>query len=176
MWSLFRRIFVSPAARSATGRPTTEQTTIVYVRVPASRADIDSAAGQTETPGARSPVNGSASLPVSSMAAQHEAGSRAPLKRSSRRRRAIRFAKRFEDMTPRQAAVLHAIHRRGMRSLASESPGPLRRDWFRFQQSSRGRKICGQRSLPELCQLRSWIQQAREVAGSACEPSRRSAA
>lgn len=78
-----------------------------------------------------------------------------------RYQRAIRFAQRFTAMTPLEALLLVAIHRRSRAALAAESPGVLRRDLQRLLLSSRGQKLAADRPAPAIQRVRRWIDEAK---------------
>jgi len=87
----------------------------------------------------------------------------APLARRIRRaQRAIRFARRFPDMTPPDALLLFAVHRRSRKSIADEPPGLIRRDIQRLLLSSRGQKRWGDRSAPPIARVKAWVDAARQ--------------
>jgi len=79
-----------------------------------------------------------------------------------RGRWAIRFAGRFCDMTPREARLLHAVHRGNRRTLAQDSAGMIRRDLQRLALSSRGQRLFSLDEIPEIGRVKSWIDQARD--------------
>lgn len=76
--------------------------------------------------------------------------------------RAIRVARAIPSMTPRDALILQAVHRRTVRAIASEAAPRLHRDLKRYALSSHGTKRLGDRPLPSLDQVRRWIEGARE--------------
>ncbi|GEM_PF-6882594 len=78
-----------------------------------------------------------------------------------RMQQAVRMAHAIDGMRPWHAIWLFAIHRRSPNKLAGESPAVLHRDLIRFSWSSRGQKVVGQRQLPSLDRVRSWIESAR---------------
>lgn len=75
--------------------------------------------------------------------------------------RAIRTAQTISSMTPLDALMLRAIHRRTLRALASEDAPRLYRDLKRYALSSAGARRLGNRPLPSLEQVRKWIEGAR---------------
>jgi len=75
-----------------------------------------------------------------------------------RLRAAVRMAASVERMTPRDAVLLIAIHRRNIRTLACERPAVLHRDLERFSLSSRGSKLVGRRGIPSVRRVKSWVQ------------------
>lgn len=77
--------------------------------------------------------------------------------------RAIRFSRGFSEMTPHEALLLFAAHRRSRVRLAAESPGVLKRDLERLLLSSRGQKLACGRPVPEIGRVRLWIQEARRA-------------
>lgn len=78
-----------------------------------------------------------------------------------RYQRAIRFSQRFTAMSPLEALMLFAIHRRSRAALAAESPGMLRRDLQRLLLSSRGQKLAADRPAPAIERVRRWIDEAK---------------
>lgn len=75
--------------------------------------------------------------------------------------RAIRFSRRFPDMTPPDALLLFAVHRRNRKTIASEPPALLRRDIQRLLISSRGQKRWGGRPAPPIAQIKVWVNAAQ---------------
>lgn len=100
-----------------------------------------------------------------------------------RYQRAIRFAQRFTAMTPLEALMLFAIHRRSRAALAAESPAMLRRDLQRLLLSSRGQKLAADRPVPAIQRVRRWIDEAKThrqassaaASAAATHPPRRAA-
>lgn len=84
-----------------------------------------------------------------------------------RYRAAIKLALSIESMMPRDALLLVAIHRRSVASVARESAAQLHRDLERFSLSSRGSKLVGQRSVPSLRRVKSWVASCREIVETA---------
>lgn len=80
-----------------------------------------------------------------------------------RYRAAIKLALGIDSMMPRDALLLVAIHRRSVASLARESAAQLHRDLERFSLSSRGSKLVGQRSVPSLRRVKTWVANCREM-------------
>lgn len=80
-----------------------------------------------------------------------------------RYRAAIKLALGIESMMPRDALLLVAIHRRSVASVARESAAQLHRDLERFSLSSRGSKLVGQRSVPSLRRVKSWVANCRDM-------------
>ena len=80
----------------------------------------------------------------------------------TRRQRVLQFARQFGEMTPSEARLLFAIHRRTVRGLAKESPVALQRDLRRFILSTRGQRISCGKPAPSLPQIRNWIETARQ--------------
>lgn len=76
--------------------------------------------------------------------------------------RAIRMARAIRTMTPRDALMLRAVHRRSVRALASEAAPRLYRDLKRYALSSRGAKQLGEHPLPSLDDVRRWIEEAQQ--------------
>ena len=95
--------------------------------------------------------------------------------KGSLRLRAIRFAKRFDDMKPSEARILIAIHRRTPRSLASESPAILKRDWQRFLLSSRGQRLSPKQTVPPIERIRGWVAVAKAKTAPPAAPAAKSA-
>lgn len=95
---------------------------------------------------------------------------------AQRTRWAFRFAGRFDDMSPRQALILRAVHRGNLASLAIERPGLLRRDLQRLAYSSAGRRWLTLQDVPAVQQIRSWIDQAGSPGRTASKRNRDSAA
>ena len=95
--------------------------------------------------------------------------------KGSLRLRAIRFAKRFDDMKPSEARILIAIHRRTPRSLASESPATLKRDWQRFLLSSRGQRLSPKQTVPPIERIRGWVAVAKAKTAPPATPAAKSA-
>jgi hypothetical protein len=85
-----------------------------------------------------------------------------------RRQRAIRFARRFSEMTPLEALLLFATHRRSRAALAADSPAVLRRDLQRLLLSSAGQRLAGDRSAPDVARVRLWISEAKTQLN--CQP------
>ncbi len=83
--------------------------------------------------------------------------------RIRRCQRALRFSRGFSDMTPLEALILFAAHRRSRRRLAAESAGLLKRDLERLLLSSRGQMLAAGCSAPEIARVRLWIREARGV-------------
>lgn len=84
--------------------------------------------------------------------------------RVRRWQRAIRMARAVPAMTPLDALMLRAVHRRTLRAIASEEAPRLHRDLKRYALSSRGAKHLGDRPLPSLDDVRRWVEGARERA------------
>ncbi len=76
--------------------------------------------------------------------------------------RAKRFSKVFSDMSPNEARLLFAIHRRRLRKLAQESPAMLQRDLHRFVLSSRGQRLSRNRPAPSVARVRVWVVEASQ--------------
>lgn len=91
--------------------------------------------------------------------------------KGSLRLRAIRFAKRFDDMKPSEARILIAIHRRTPRSLASESPAILKRDWQRFLLSTRGQRLSPRQTVPPIERIRGWVAAAKAKTAPPAAPA-----
>jgi hypothetical protein len=81
--------------------------------------------------------------------------------RIKRRQRAIRFARSFSAMTPLEALMLFAAHRRSRRRLADESAAVLKRDLERLLLSSSGQKLAPSQPAPTIARVRLWIAEAR---------------
>ena len=79
-----------------------------------------------------------------------------------RKLRLRRFARRFAEMTPLEARLLFAVHRRTVRGLAKESSAGLQRDLHRFILSSRGQRISRGQPAPSIQKVRSWVETARQ--------------
>jgi hypothetical protein len=82
-------------------------------------------------------------------------------RRIRRAQRAIRFSRRFPEMTPPDALLLFAVHRRSRKAIASEPPALLRRDIQRLLISSRGQKRWGARPAPPIAQVKAWVNAAQ---------------
>jgi hypothetical protein len=172
-------------AQAATAAPTKGQapakgrgsdaaeTTTIYFRVPLSAEHASKLQGDRTHP--RSPASPHPAIPnqpqprrqAHANTDRHRGPSpqaeAAPANRpkGSLRLRAIRFAKRFDDMKPSEARILIAIHRRTPRSLASESPAILKRDWQRFLLSTRGQRLSPQQTVPTIERIRGWVAAAK---------------
>ena len=174
-------------AQAATAAPTKGQapakgrgsdaaeTTTIYFRVPLSAEHASKLQGDRNHP--RGPASPHPAIPnqpqpqprrqARASADRHRGPSPqaepAPANRpkGSLRLRAIRFAKRFDDMKPSEARILIAIHRRTPRSLASESPAILKRDWQRFLLSTRGQRLSPQQTVPTIERIRGWVAAAK---------------
>ncbi len=83
-----------------------------------------------------------------------------------RYRAAIKLALTIDSMMPRDALLLVAIHRRSVASVARDSAAQLHRDLERFSLSSRGRKLVGNRSIPSLRRVKTWVAACREMVPS----------
>ena len=71
--------------------------------------------------------------------------------------KAIRIASSVPNMLPKDALLLLQIYRSHPRSLASESPAKLLRDFERYSQSSIGRKQMRGKALPSKERIKDWI-------------------
>jgi hypothetical protein len=149
MWGWLKRRFCSvdsvepdfsePESREG-GFDANRSTTVLYARIPMDMADFSAApAGEK-------------------VASKRTANSR------RRRRRILRFAKKFQDMKPQEARLLFAVHRRTVASLARENSAQLQRDLQRFVLSTRGQRINSQRAAPTLTKVRTWVRQAQGYA------------
>ena len=78
-----------------------------------------------------------------------------------RYRRAIRLAASIPGLMPRDADLLIRIHRGSVTSIAQESPGLLFQDLQRFALSSEGSRLVGNRRLPSLRKVKSWVHSCR---------------
>ncbi|MEM6779662.1 MAG: DUF4332 domain-containing protein [Planctomycetota bacterium] len=74
---------------------------------------------------------------------------------------AIGLAVAVEGMTPRDAMLLIAIHRRSVDSLAGEHAATLRRDLERFSLSTQGTRLVGNRGIPSLRRIKAWIAECQ---------------
>jgi hypothetical protein len=83
-----------------------------------------------------------------------------------RYRAAIKLALTIDAMMPRDALLLVAIHRRSVASLARDSAAQLHRDLERFSLSSRGSKLVGNRGVPSLRRVKTWVATCREMVPS----------
>lgn len=83
--------------------------------------------------------------------------------RIRRYQRAIRFSRRFSAMTPHEALLLFAAHRRNPTRLATENAGILRRDLERLLLSSQGQRLAAGCPVPELARVRQWIVDAKAI-------------
>lgn len=72
--------------------------------------------------------------------------------------RAIQFAAAVPGMMPRDAMLLICVHRRSIRSLATESPAVLHRDLQRFALSTKGQRAMKGRRLPSVKRIRRWVE------------------
>lgn len=79
-------------------------------------------------------------------------------RRLKRTIRAIQLAAGVPGMMPRDAMLLICVHRRSIRSLASESPAVLHRDLQRFALSTKGQRAMKGRRLPSLKRVRRWVE------------------
>lgn len=77
---------------------------------------------------------------------------------------AVRLALDVDGMTPRDAMLLLAIHRRSADSLARETAATLRRDLERFSLSSQGSRLVGRRGIPSHRRIKTWITRCRDAA------------
>ena len=82
-----------------------------------------------------------------------------------RLRAAVRMAAAVDRMTPRDAVLLIAVHRRSIRTLAMERPAVLHRDLERFSLSSRGSRLVGRRGIPSVRRLKRWIETSGQLTG-----------
>lgn len=197
MWRIIqycRDRFRAPAsetqpAQAATAAPAkgrgsdTAETTTIYFRVPLSAEHASKLQGDRTHP--RGPASPHPAVPVQPQprrqarpnADRHRGPSpqaeAAPANRpkGSLRLRAIRFAKRFDDMKPSEARILIAIHRRTPRSLASESPAVLKRDWQRFLLSTRGQRLSPQQTVPPIERIRGWVATAKAKTAPSAAPA-----
>lgn len=80
-----------------------------------------------------------------------------------RMKAAVRLASNVESMTPRDALLLIAIHRRSAATLAREHAATLHRDLERFSLSTRGSRLVGRRGIPSLRRVKLWIEACRTV-------------
>ncbi len=78
-------------------------------------------------------------------------------RRLKRTVRAIQFSAAVPGMMPRDAMLLICVHRRSIRSLASESPAVLHRDLQRFALSTKGQRALKGRRLPSVKRIRRWV-------------------
>jgi hypothetical protein len=78
-----------------------------------------------------------------------------------RGRWAIRFAREFDQMSPREAIWLRAVHRSDGRTLAQDSAGMIRRDLQRMALSSRGQRMIRLDQIPDLRRIQGWIVSAQ---------------
>ncbi|MCC9658434.1 DUF4332 domain-containing protein [Rhodopirellula halodulae] len=85
------------------------------------------------------------------------------LRSIKRLRAAIRLAVAVDGMMPRDALILVAIHRRSVASLARESAATLHRDLERFSLSSQGQRLVGNRGVPSLRRVKSWVGQCEQL-------------
>ncbi len=83
--------------------------------------------------------------------------------RLRRYQRAIGFSQRFTEMSPHEALILFAAHRRTVAGLAAENAGTLRRDLQRLLLSSLGQKLAAGLAAPELPRVRQWIVDAKAI-------------
>lgn len=86
-----------------------------------------------------------------------------------RGRWAIRFAGRFDDMTPRESLLLRAVHRGSRQTLTQDSAGMIRRDLQRLTLSSRGQRILTLDEIPDIDRVKNWIAQARDSQNAAAQ-------
>lgn len=90
-----------------------------------------------------------------------------------RGRWALRFADQFDDMKPRESLLLRAVHRGGIRTLAQDSAGMIRRDLQRLALSSRGQRILTLDEIPEMQRVKAWIAEARKLVDRKSSPESR---
>lgn len=75
--------------------------------------------------------------------------------------RAIRLSRLLPAMTPREALLLHAVHRKTLRSIAEESAPRLRRDLGRYALSTAGSRLLADQPLPSPERVKGWVEAAR---------------
>ncbi len=92
----------------------------------------------------------------------------AALRRSTKQRRLRlqRFAKRFTQMSVRDARLLWAVHRSSLRAIAADNAGQLHRDVERFLLSSRGQRSFSGKTAPTIEKIRRWVREARQITRS----------
>jgi hypothetical protein len=78
---------------------------------------------------------------------------------------AIRLAASVPGMMPRDAQLLIRIHRHSIRSIAMDTPAILHQDLQRFAHSTVGQKLIGERRLPSMRKVKSWIMTCRNQDG-----------
>ncbi len=88
----------------------------------------------------------------------HRLADRTLTRRLKRTVRAIQFAAAVPGMMPRDSMLLICVHRRSIRSLASESPAVLHRDLQRFALSTKGQRALKGRRLPSVKRIRRWVE------------------
>lgn len=141
------------------------ETTVVYLRLPAPSVSARQPAPSASTAGVPAAPRGTDSAKTDSVGGETTGRPRAARpasRRRSRRQTAVRFARRFSAMTPREAFCLMAIHRRRPDALASESPALLKRDLERYLWSSRGQRHVDRIPSPDLARVRRWIEEAQQ--------------
>lgn len=181
MWRIIRRCLgresmssvepmTEPSTRNFQGNREPE-TTLLYLRIPL-RQPTTSSAANAPVPQAASDNHASDNNASDNTSAVHASAANQPDPRASRRdrvtarrrashQRALRFAKHFTDMDPREAHILMAMHRRSPSVLARESAAVLKRDWERFLLSSPGQRLAAGSEVPDIMRLRGWITLAR---------------
>lgn len=184
MWRIFRRFLgretlsLDERGPQASRVPPQPETTLLYLRIPARQPTAslapDVAAGHAATVSAPAPIAArsvppaarppqKSDLPAADRRENSPASrpDQAAARQRARRQRAIRFAKHFPGMNPREARVLMAIHRRSPHVLARESAAVLKRDWERFLLSSRGQRFAATTGVPDVARVRGWISLAQ---------------
>lgn len=159
------------------------ETTTIYFRVPLSAEHASKLQGDRTDP--HGPASHHLAIPNQPQprrqARPNATGHRGPTPKAedapsgrpkgSLRHRAIRFASRFDDMKPSEARILIAIHRRTPRSLASESPAILKRDWQRFLLSTRGQRLSPKQMVPPIERIRGWVAVAKAKTAPPARPA-----
>lgn len=141
------------------------ETTVVYLRLPAASVSDRYPVGSSSGDSVQAESVGADLAGVDSTEGEitgRSRSSRSASRRRSRRQAAVRFARRFSKMTPREALCLMAIHRRQPDGLANESPALLKRDLERYLWSSRGQRHVDRIPSPDLARVRRWIEEAQQ--------------
>ena len=153
-----------------TAEPTTHlPTTILYARFAPEVLMEDSPRDALEfvsdpLPNMADSVGNHVSHPNSPGVSLNKSSKRLGKSFSKNRKREIRFARLFSEMSPVDARILFHIHRRSVRSIAAESPVALLRDIQRFALSSRGQRILRGTVVPEITRVRAWVREAKQLA------------
>jgi len=156
-------LFVAPELNQ-NGKKTT--TTVLYAKLNVDLrsvgADDDSAAKRLAVMQQEPTSRLRASATISVASPPKDPNSTGSIRAKKRKIRILRFMRRFNRMSPIEARLLFAVHRRTVRGLASESPVGLQRDLQRFILSSRGQRISRGQPAPNVTKVKAWVEAARQ--------------